>query len=167
MICTLCNQSFPIKMLIDNKWRNLCNRKFCLECSPWGSHNTRTLLEKKTEVVGQKHCPKCNTIKLIEEFYKRKGSTNPGNYCKLCCTASTLERQRKLKAKAVEYLGGKCVDCNTIYHPAAYDFHHKDMAEKEFGIANSKLTSFDKIKDELDKCILLCANCHRIRHAKY
>ena len=70
-----------------------------------------------------------------------------------------------MKIKAIEYLGGECQDCGGKFPEAVYDFHHLDPTEKEAGIA--ALTSdkgWGKILEELDKCVLLCANCHRIRH---
>lgn len=49
----------------------------------------------------------------------------------------------------------------------ALDFHHREPKTKEFGLSIRGLTrSWDKIKLELDKCDLLCANCHRELHAK-
>ena len=75
------------------------------------------------------------------------------------------ERRRKLKLKYIEYKGGACVKCNYNKCPAALTFHHLDPNEKDFGIAeNGKIRSFDKIKNELDKCILLCQNCHAETH---
>lgn len=48
---------------------------------------------------------------------------------------------------------------------AALEFHHLDPNEKDFGIASSGATrTFEKIKVELDKCIMVCANCHREIH---
>jgi len=48
----------------------------------------------------------------------------------------------------------------------ALDFHHIDPKEKEFGLSVKRLTrSWEKMKKELDKCVLICANCHREVHA--
>jgi hypothetical protein len=48
----------------------------------------------------------------------------------------------------------------------ALEFHHLDGSRKDFGISSKGYTrSWSKIRDELDKCILLCANCHREIHA--
>ena len=69
-----------------------------------------------------------------------------------------------IKIKGVEYLGGKCNRCGYNNCIAALDFHHKDSDEKEFNITGGNLKSFEKIKSELDKCELLCANCHREHH---
>jgi len=71
------------------------------------------------------------------------------------------------KQKAVDYLGGACKDCGLKTDIlAVYDFHHRDQTEKDFTIAKFITTDFDLVvAPELDKCDLLCANCHRIRHA--
>lgn len=74
-------------------------------------------------------------------------------------------RRKKLKDLAIEYKGGKCSCCGYNKCKAALEFHHLDPNEKEFGLGTKGLTrSWDKIKIELDKCILLCANCHREIH---
>ena len=72
-----------------------------------------------------------------------------------------------MKQMAVDRLGGECVDCGLkTEHVCVYDFHHKDPAEKDFSIGEMRRNtkSWEKIASELDKCVLLCANCHRIRH---
>lgn len=67
------------------------------------------------------------------------------------------------KQKAVEYLGNCCFDCKKQYPLSVYDFHHLDPKEKEFHIGD-KRTWGESLQKELAKCVLLCANCHRIRH---
>jgi len=79
----------------------------------------------------------------------------------------TQERRLKHKLKAIEYLGGKCEDCGLISEfRGVYDFHHKEPIDKDFDPGSILHYSWVKVKKELDKCILLCANCHRIRHEK-
>jgi predicted HNH restriction endonuclease len=75
-------------------------------------------------------------------------------------------RWRKLKLKAIEYKGGSCVHCGYDKHPSALQFHHNDPIEKDAVWNKLKLRSWDKITLELDKCSLLCANCHSIVHSK-
>jgi methylaspartate ammonia-lyase len=80
-------------------------------------------------------------------------------------------KQRKTratnKAKAVAYLGGKCTHCDLVStHLCVYDFHHVDMNKKEADPGSLLHHSWTRIQNELDKCILLCANCHRIEHEK-
>lgn len=79
---------------------------------------------------------------------------------------AVTKRRRKVKEMARTYLGGKCMMCGYDRCPSALDFHHIDESQKEFGIASKGYTrSWVKVKAELHKCFLLCANCHREVHA--
>jgi hypothetical protein len=128
-----------------------------------------------------KYCPACASLKEKHLFSKM------GNACKECANDrakkhrlkrrkdvnyiaefnnKVLENGRENKRKAIEYLGGKCADCGGIFPPCVYDFHHLDIAEKEYNpsaLLNGS-RNFEKAKAELNKCILLCSNCHRTRH---
>lgn len=65
----------------------------------------------------------------------------------------------------IEYKGGKCEICGYDKYKGALDLHHRNKSEKEFGLAMQGLSrSWEKMKKEADKCILLCANCHREVH---
>ena len=68
------------------------------------------------------------------------------------------------KDKAIEYLGGVCWRCEEVYDRVVYDFHHIVPATKEYEWGTLKKRKWKTIKKELDKCILLCANCHRLAH---
>lgn len=74
------------------------------------------------------------------------------------------EDKRNRKLEAIEYMGGSCQKCNGEFHPSVYEFHHINPEEKDRD--PSKMLSLSKIKlfSELDKCQLLCANCHRLIH---
>ena len=86
------------------------------------------------------------------------------------------EERRKNKSKAVvawrirakqtlvDYKGGKCVKCGYNKYPGALDFHHLDPSKKDFAISRRKNCSFEIIKPELDKCVLVCRNCHAELH---
>lgn len=76
------------------------------------------------------------------------------------------DRRRMLKLKAVEHLGGSCQICNYNKCIQALEFHHLDPTQKEFGISDGDLRSWERIKLELTKCILLCSNCHREVHVQ-
>ena len=98
------------------------------------------------------------------------GETNPSNFygakkteCKGCFNKRSVEYRRSLKLKGIERLGGKCQSCGYNKYVGALEFHHKDAAEKDITIAGRGL-KWDTIKHEIDKCILLCANCHREEH---
>lgn len=76
------------------------------------------------------------------------------------------KRRKKIKDMAIQYKGGKCVLCGYNKCEDALQFHHLDSDKKEFGVSQSGLTrSWDRVKNEIEKCILVCANCHREIHS--
>jgi hypothetical protein len=162
--CAICSNKFPSWIKIDDKYRNLKNRKYCFECSPFGKHNT-VKLEKSTN--SSRNCPKCKKVKPIADFYNRRGREGSSCYCKACTNSHAIERQRVFKIKCVEYKGGCCSLCGYKKYLGALEFHHENPSKKEFNIAREGSTKFnDRIKKELDKCILVCANCHRECHGQ-
>lgn len=76
------------------------------------------------------------------------------------------KRRQLLKEKCVLYLGGKCKHCEYNKCIAALEFHHRNGSHKSFEIAKAICSEFAwaRLKVELDKCDLLCANCHREDH---
>ena len=77
------------------------------------------------------------------------------------------EKRLKHKKMAVEMFNMTCNDCGCkSEYQEIFDFHHIDPKEKEFSIAHIIHYGWAKIEAELKKCVMLCANCHRIRHAK-
>jgi predicted HNH restriction endonuclease len=72
------------------------------------------------------------------------------------------KRRRDLKLKAILVMGGKCMICGYNKHPAVLDFHHIDPSTKLFGVSSGGFSrSWASIEQEIKKCILVCANCHR------
>ena len=79
---------------------------------------------------------------------------------------AVARRRKKLREQAIEYKGGKCMFCGYKRYLGALDFHHLDANDKEFGISKDGITrSWERVKRELDKCVLVCSNCHREIHA--
>ncbi len=75
---------------------------------------------------------------------------------------AVAKRRKKVKILAVEYKGGKCQICKYSKCVDALEFHHINSSKKSFGIGDKGYTrSWNIVRNELDKCILLCANCHR------
>jgi|19_taG_2_1085344.scaffolds.fasta_scaffold03914_7 hypothetical protein len=107
-------------------------------------------------------CSKCGERRK-GEFYKSSVKRNYG-LCKKCTKLCISERRKFLKLKAIEYKGGCCKECGYCKNNASLDFHH--LRDKEYAVGNliRKVPKWDKLKEELDKCILLCANCHRELH---
>lgn len=78
---------------------------------------------------------------------------------------SVKRSQRRSKAFAVEYFGGKCSICGYNRCISALEFHHKDSDQKENAPSHVIHSwTWEKAKVELDKCILVCSNCHREIH---
>ena len=75
------------------------------------------------------------------------------------------EHRRKVKRKAVDYSGGKCLRCGYDTCEASLTFHHLDPTEKEHGLASGNTWGWDKMKKEIDKTLLVCHNCHAEHHA--
>ncbi len=155
LICEKCNKEFPNNELIDGKLRIFRERRFCLECVPVG---TRIVNQPLPE--GMKLCTRCHYSRPLNDFYARRGKANSSVYCRKCVVDQTLERTRQMKAKAVNYKGGKCERCGYCRSHSALQFHHRDPKEKEFLIGSARWVLFERLIPELDKCDLLCANCH-------
>ena len=158
--CQNCYKEFPSSIMINGKRKILNSRKYCLECSPPGRHNSRPIGYTKVADKEEKYCYRCETTKNEDDFYRRKNN-DLTSYCKQCTKNQALERQRALKLLCVEYKGNKCEKCGYDKCIASLEFHHKNPKKKDFGIAQKPSSKFnDKIKAELDKCILVCRNCH-------
>lgn len=164
-VCKKCGKIFGNRISINGVWHNVSKRKFCIDCSPFGTHNTRIdLLQLPT---GFKQCSRCKKIKPISEFYNSSANRKYGkhSFCKDCHKASTATHCPENKLKSVEYLGGKCIKCGYSECADAMDFHHRDPTKKEANINKLLKGSFEKLKLELDKCDLMCCRCHRELHA--
>lgn len=156
--CKKCHTKFKNHIFIDGKIRNLQRRIFCLICSPWNTHNTKNLNEIK-EIPTHKICPRCTLLIPIDQYYLRKDGRLL-TYCKSCTNTQTVERTRAIKKEAIEYKGGKCLLCGYSKCYRNLHFHHLDPESKSFGISVLRTSSIERLKPELDKCVLLCANCH-------
>ena len=113
-----------------------------------------------------KTCTTCKTAKPFEGFAvdkRRQDGRNP--QCRQCQYDVKKIKRANNKAKAVKYCGGKCKRCSIISECLdIYDFHHRDPTEKEFSMNYLVNTDWDTMVKELDKCDLLCSNCHKITH---
>lgn len=97
------------------------------------------------------------------KYHYKRGRGHTYVKCNSCLVNT---RRKQVKEKAVEYKGGSCVRCgyNKCIH--ALVFHHKNPAKKEFLISGNHCYAWERIKRELDKCVLLCHNCHTEVHAE-
>lgn len=133
-----------------------------------------------------KPCSACLTWKPVGRFQKDKKSfTGRVVRCRDCANACARENRvkrfidptvraarnsqmtenlKRKKEAAVAYKGGKCEDCGLVYPSYVFDFHHLDGSLKSDNPSALIRNSWDSIKEEIDSCLLLCANCHRERH---
>jgi hypothetical protein len=88
-------------------------------------------------------------------------------FCGVSCKGKYFvdQRRKKLKRMALAYKGGACERCGYAKCGSALSFHHREPAHKDFSIsADGATRSWARIRSELDKCALLCANCHAEIH---
>lgn len=130
-------------------------------------HNQYNLLNPVVD--NKKTCSRCNLTKELEEYEYNKGLHS---ICRTCRTKAELEKNRNLKKLFLDYKGSQCTQCGYNKCNAALEFHHLDPNEKEFELGGFNKSSVLKtgltkeVKEELDKCTVLCANCHREVHFK-
>lgn len=132
-------------------------------------------LRNEMWLQGQIWCSECKQFLPIKEFSKdrSRGASNYGYryYCVKCeneqkrnpvrLKAYYLKRNKELKEKFVILAGGKCHRCGFDKSIAAMDFHHVYPSEKKYNPASLIYgANFEKTWLELDKCCMLCANCH-------
>lgn len=117
-----------------------------------------------------KQCSNCKEYKPEKEFYwKDKAHTILNSKCKLCSNARMTELRRERYILVQEYKTSKgCAVCGEKRH-WVLDLHHRDGKEKEDTVSNMlrKNVSWEKIQEELDRCEVLCANCHRDYHYQH
>ena len=142
-------------------------------CSPstirhWmKKYNLKTTNLPSPKSFGPRVCPRCKIEKPKPKFYKRRGKEGKSVYCKSCTSDQVVERQRAFKIQCIDYMGGECSKCGYSRHPSALEFHHLDPSQKEFGISRVRLNKMNaEVKKELDKCTILCSNCHKEEHAR-
>jgi len=137
--------------------------------------------------MNTKLCTKCNTTQSIAQFNISNSKTGKRvSWCKTCIKHYDHNRHKKQRKKIVAQKKTrkqsiinwflelkttlKCEWCSEN-HPACLTFHHTDPAEKETEVAQAVAWGWSKerILKEIDKCIVLCFNCHSKHHfsAKY
>ena len=73
----------------------------------------------------------------------------------------SIEKRRRYKNRIIQAMGGKCQCCGYDKYDGALELHHINPDEKEFSICDKTYIAWEKIEEELKKCILVCANCQR------
>lgn len=111
-----------------------------------------------------KKCTLCKKKLRLTKFHKNPLTKDGrGSLCKRCDLLQKTRRSQEKKLLAVKSLGGKCVRCGYDKCLAALEFHHQDP-NKDVEVSSLRRRTLDKILEEVRKCTLLCANCHREEH---
>ncbi len=113
-------------------------------------------------------------LERIIKFCKKHGDyehvTEKDGYlrCRRCRNDNNFERRRGIKRKLIKEAGGKCIKCGYDKCAGVLEFHHLDPKTKSFNIgkAGNSMSLF-RLLEEIKKCILLCANCHREIECNY
>ena len=113
----------------------------------------------------------CNTHGISEHKKKIRSTGQIRWICTPCEYLSSRKYMANLKLKAIKYGGGECTKCGYDKCWRALHFHHIDPNQKEFAIFETrpgfpKCRSWERMKIEIDKCLLLCSNCHTELHDK-
>ncbi len=146
-ICKKCKVEFPCRKIIDGKTRNLSHRRFCLDCSPFGKHNTKNLNKNDAQR------PVINGKRPYSSWSEE---------AKNDMRARLYWKGQNRKKILIEKKGGKCKKCGYCLYIGSLSFHHRDPNLKLFSLDSSSLQTrkWSDIIQELSKCDLLCMNCH-------
>ena len=85
--------------------------------------------------------------------------------CAKCWNTSAIQRSKEKIAWARKKLGGKCSVCGFDKYSCSLDIHHLNPAEKDTAFRSMRFWSLSRIEKEIEKCVLLCKNCHAAHHA--
>jgi hypothetical protein len=190
-LCRKCNQDLPkTKDYFTPRKENKDGFSlYCKECINLEKRNKRLekrkIWDKGGYVVGDNGI-KCTICKNIfpptEEFFgkHKKAKSGLDTYCKPCRRERGLNNYNKNKEKwnkthskttqwkkdQIKKYKEECGGCSKCGEKKYYllDFHHIDPTTKSFQISQGESKGWEKIKQEIEKCIVLCANCHREFH---
>ena len=115
-----------------------------------------------------KICTKCGIEKPITEFnWRNKAKGTHRSECKIC-HCNYMKQIYKEKRQTIDDIkqSFKCAKCGYSEYPIALDFHHLDPEQKDTTVARmiSNNYTLERVYNEIEKCVCLCANCHRIFH---
>lgn len=159
----LVDKGFSVREMIPYTEKSYSTIRYWLK-----EFNLKTKRTELKRIDGNKKlCIACELEKNLEYFYKSGNKLQ--TYCKKCSNLYHQNRVKDVKIKMINYKGGKCEDCNLKLensHYSVYEFHHLDPSTKDPNFDKIKFQKWEKIKNEIDKCRLMCANCHRMEEAK-
>ena len=145
---------------------------------PWKAASMRAPVNP-SNVSDQKVCCRCRVLKPLEEFnFRNRSAGIRHRYCRDCGKKFTRSHYQRNKRQYVErtlrsharrraYLhqikSRPCADCGVQYPYYVMDFDHREGEEKLFEMNRISYVSMRAIKQEIEKCDVVCSNCHRER----
>lgn len=163
-----------VKSLDEEKTRQTGKTHWICECDC----GCGTLKSIRTDALYQVVVGGCNNmvstksktcLKCGNKFFPKK-QAKTRRYCYECLPEENFNgshMRKRIKIWALEYAGKQCSCCGYNKCIEALEFHHLDPNEKDFSISDRDiLLDWEQIKKELDKCIVVCANCHREIHSE-
>lgn len=123
------------KESIKQRWKERVTKGLCGRCG-------------KSPISSQNECERCR------ELANKRAKTRRKKF---------MANKDERRAFLIELKGGKCIDCGYNEHPAAFEFDHlRDKVAAISSMLNTPI-KWERILAEVEKCELVCANCHRIR----
>lgn len=121
---------------------------------------------RRTERVRVGKESRADGLAIVEMHCHQHGRTafwleGRGAYrCMRCRVEAVARRRRAMRDTLIAEAGGRCAICSYDRCPAALHFHHLDPATKRFTIRSGRTPSLSRLREEAEKCVLLCSNCH-------
>ena len=122
----------------------------CKDCNTVSELRWATTFSQTGRPEYRSRCESCDRIFYSEQTKRRRRSISD----------AAKARRTARKLECVSYLGGSCSRCGYSRSAHALTFHHRNRDEKEYGVATILDYSPENLRKELDRCELVCFNCH-------
>ena len=159
--CTRCKRVHPVKSFNKSRSAKDGLQSWCVECCrQWHVDNRESINKRHRERYRENR----EAVLKHQKEYHHKNKSDP-IYREKRRVAQQKRRERRMAWWNGIRASLSCEICGESRTPCL-DFHHKDPSSKEFGFgkAVSHFMPRGKILKEIEKCVVLCANCHRMEH---
>lgn len=173
-VCQRCKEIFYNGIEIDGEIHYFGPpRKYCYSCSPFKSYKGQEINHsykwKEIDGILNKLCGQCNEFLPYTNdnfliLRKKEGCKKRSTTCKNCEYKKNRDRHSNRKQELVNMHGGCCNLCHYKEYIGALEFHHINPSEKDKNYKQLIRLSPELVLQELEKCILVCVNCHREIH---
>ena len=194
-VCKRCGEEKPASMFNRDRQRSDGLHPYCTPCktAPYAKPGRWERYDQMVATRTHKKCPRCERVLEVSAFGKGSTPSRLACWCRECVNDNRRERyssaeskrayartgesqlvesrmaRQRRKLEAVRLLGGGCSDCGIRHGPdwplACFDFHHVDETKEASIAVLLRKRPTDQLAKELRKCVLLCATCHRRKHA--